>query len=175
MKPIRIGVIGQSGEIPPVVEKMSATVGREIAKHGGILFSGGRDGVMMAASRGAQEKGGITVGILPGDRIDEGNPFLDIPITTGFGLDFRSLILVHTCDAIIMIGGKSGTLRELYLAYQNRRPVVVLTGSGGWADRVRELITNDGYLDDRRTGVIRFADTPEDAVQIAFSLAQKKS
>lgn len=55
MKKIRIGVIGQSGEIPPAVEKLAAAVGREIGKRGGILLSGGRDGVMLAASRGARE------------------------------------------------------------------------------------------------------------------------
>ncbi len=170
--PIRIGVIGQSGEITPAVEEMSATIGRKIAKEGGILISGGRDGVMMAASRGAQEAGGITVGILPGKKIEEGNPYLDIPITTGFGLDYRSLILVHTCDAIIMVGGKSGTFSELSLSYQNGRPVVVLTGSGGWADKIGELVSADGCMDDRCTGLIRFATSPDEAVSQAFSLAR---
>ncbi|HKM38775.1 MAG TPA: TIGR00725 family protein [bacterium] len=170
MKAIRIAVIGQSGSISPAVDKISAAVGREIAVRGGILFSGGRDGVMMAASRGAQEAGGITVGILPGDEAEQGNPYLSIPITTGFGLDFRSLVLIHSADAVIMIGGKSGTLRELFLAYHNRRPVVVLTGSGGWADQARGLLTPDGYLDNRCSGIIRFAASPESAVDLAWQL-----
>ncbi|MGI6143001.1 MAG: TIGR00725 family protein [bacterium] len=172
MKKIRISVIGQSGEIPPAVEKLAAAVGREIGKRGGILLSGGRDGVMLAASRGAREGGGITVGILPGNKIEEGNPYLDVPITTGFGFDYRSLILVHSCDALIMIGGKGGTLTEFTTAYQNGRSVVVLQGSGGWADRVEELVA-DGYLDDRHSGEIRFATTPGEAVSLAFSLAEE--
>lgn len=171
MKPIRIGVTGQSGRIPSEVEKMAEAVGREIGKRGAVLFSGGRDGVMLAASRGAREAGGITVGILPGNSIEEGNPYLDIPITTGLDLDYRSLILVHSCDALIMIGGKCGTLTEFIDAYKNGRPVVVLQGSGQWADRVEGLLV-DGYLDDRRCGEIRFATTPEEAVDLALSLAK---
>lgn len=172
IKPIRIGVIGQSGQITPVVEEMSATVGREIAQRGGILICGGRDGVMLAACRGAREAQGITVGILPGNSVAEGNPYLSIPITTGFGLDYRSLVLVHTCDALIMIGGKGGTFSELSLSYQNGGAVVVLTGSGGWADKIKGLVSQDGCLDDRCTGVIRFATTPLEAVALAYSLAQ---
>ena len=38
MKPIRIGVIGQSGRIPSEVEKMAEAVGREIGKRGAVLF-----------------------------------------------------------------------------------------------------------------------------------------
>lgn len=172
LKPIRIGVIGQSGKITPALEEMSATLGREIAKRGGILISGGRDGVMAAASRGARRAGGITVGILPGNCIEEGNPYLDVPLTTGLSLDYRSLILVHSSDAIIMVGGKGGTLSELCLAYQNGRPVVVLTASGGWADKVGELVSPDGCMDDRCTGVVCFASSPGEAVSRAYSLAQ---
>ncbi|HHY36388.1 MAG TPA: TIGR00725 family protein [Firmicutes bacterium] len=169
---MRIGVIGQAGIIPPEVERLAVAVGREIGRRGGILLSGGRDGVMLAASRGAREAGGITVGILPGNSTAAGNPYLDVPITTGLDFNYRSLVLVHSCDALIMIGGKGGTLLELTAAYKNGRPVVVLKGSGQWADRAEELLT-DGCLDDRRCGEIRIATTPEEAVALAFSLAQE--
>lgn len=171
-RPLRIGVIGQSGAISPEVERLAEDVGRGIGERGGLLLCGGRDGVMAAACRGAREAGGITVGILPGDRVDEGNPYLDVPITTGFGLDFRSLVLVHSCDAIIMIGGRNGTFGELSQAYLNCRPVVILTGSGGWADRVKGMAHEGRYLDDRRNVEICYAETPEEAVALAFALAR---
>jgi len=168
----RIGVIGQSGPIGPALQEMAETVGREVARRGGILLSGGRDGIMEAASRGAKEAGGLTVGILPGDLLEEGNEYLDVPITTGLGMDFRSLVLVRSCDAIIMLGGKNGTLLELSNAYYNRKPVVVLPASGGWAEKVPHFAYAGAYLDDRRSVEIRYASTPEEAVALAFALAQ---
>lgn len=48
------------------METLAYEIGEQVARRGGILFSGGRDGVMAAASRGAHEAGGITVGSLPG-------------------------------------------------------------------------------------------------------------
>ncbi|HEY3364219.1 MAG TPA: TIGR00725 family protein [Symbiobacteriaceae bacterium] len=162
--PVRIGVIGQYGSLSPEVATLAYTVGREIALRGGILFSGGRDGVMEAASRGAKEAGGLTVGILPGDDVSEGNPWLDVPITTGLGFDFRSNILIHSVDAVIMVAGGNGTLGELSTAYLNRKPSVVLTPSGGWSARIQEALYDRRYLDERRSIEIAFAETAAEAV-----------
>ena len=38
-----------------------------------------------AASRGAKEAGGTTIGIIPGSDHAEANPYVDIPICTGIG------------------------------------------------------------------------------------------
>ncbi|MBL8040247.1 MAG: DNA-processing protein DprA, partial [Chthonomonas sp.] len=62
-----IAVIG-AAECEPFVATMATEVGRGIADMGAVLVSGGRSGVMEAASRGAKERGGKTVGILPGDK-----------------------------------------------------------------------------------------------------------
>lgn len=167
----RIGVIGQSGTLPPEVLASAEAVGREIAKNGGILLSGGRNGVMEAASRGAKKAGGLTVGILPGDSVEDANPYLDVPITTGLGFDFRSNILIHSSDVIIMIGGANGTFGELSTAYLNCKPVVVLESTGGWTDRLREAVYDECYMDERRNVKIHYAATPEEAVAMAFALA----
>lgn len=162
--PVRIGVIGQYGSLPPEVATLAYEVGREIALRGGILLSGGRDGVMEAASRGAKEAGGLTVGILPGDDVSAGNTWLDVPITTGLGFDFRSHILIHSVDAVVMVAGGNGTLGELSAAYLNRKPTVVLTPSGGWSGRIRDALYDQRYLDERRSMEIAFAETAADAL-----------
>lgn len=69
--------------------------------------------MMECASRGAKEANGLVVGILPGDSLERANQFIDIPISTGLSFDFRSLILVHSSDALIMVAGENGTLGEL--------------------------------------------------------------
>lgn len=169
---IRIGVIGQSGEIPQPVYKLAEEIGQEIAQRKAILLTGGTSGVMEAVSRGAKQANGIVVGILPGDTLDEGNDYIDIPITTGTSYDYRSLILVHSSDAIIMIAGANGTLGELSAAYLNRKPVVVVETSGGWAAKIRSIAYDGIYLDERKWVKLNYANTAEEALNLVFCLIE---
>lgn len=171
MAAIRIGVIGQSGDIAPEVAALAFAVGREVARRGGLLLSGGRNGVMEAASRGAKEAGGTVVGILPGDDAAQANPYVDVVITTGLSFEYRSLVMIHSCDALIMLAGGNGTLGELSAAYLNRRPVVVVTPTGGWSARIKEALYDQRWLDERRNVEIAFAESGEEAVAKAWALA----
>jgi uncharacterized protein (TIGR00725 family) len=166
---LRIGVIGQSGAVSAELYALAEALGREIAARGAVLFTGGTNGVMEAVSKGAREAGGLVVGILPGDTTDCGNRYIDIPITTGLGWDYRSLILVHSSDAIIMVGGENGTLGELSAAYLNRKPIVVVEPSGGWAARVRSVAYEQCYLDTRKTVKLDFAQTAQEALDILLA------
>jgi len=169
---LRIAVIGQSGEAPPELAALAREVGRGVAAAGAVLLSGGRDGVMAAASEGAHAAGGIVVGILPGDDPTEGNNHLDVAITTGMGMDARSIVLIHSTDAVIVIGGQNGTLLEISDAYLARRPIIVLQGSGMWADRLPAMALEGKYLDWRRNVAIEYAATPAAAVAAAVQAAQ---
>ncbi|MDD4752612.1 MAG: TIGR00725 family protein [Desulfitobacteriaceae bacterium] len=167
---IRIGVIGQSGDISPEVRQLAEEIGREIALRKAVLLTGGTNGVMEAVSFGAKSAGGLVVGILPGDTLDVGNNYIDVPITTGMGYDYRSLILVHSSDVIIMIGGGNGTLGELSTAYLNRKPVIVVEPSGGWAGKIKALAHDGCYLDERKNVKIEYVDNAQDALDMALSL-----
>ncbi|AHF06980.1 TIGR00725 family protein [Desulfitobacterium metallireducens] len=166
---IRIGIIGQSGELPLEIRELALALGKEIARRGCVLLSGGTNGIMEYASKGAKEENGIVVGILPGDTRDKGNSYIDIPITTGLSFDYRSLILVHSSDALIMIGGGNGTLGELSAAYLNRKPVVVLEPSGGWAGKIRSVAYEETYLDERKSIKLEYAQSVQEALDIALS------
>ena len=100
-------------------------VGILIAKEGCILLSGGRGGVMEAASRGASETGGLVVGIVPGS---EGNHYLDVTIRTQMG-HARNAIIVESADAIIAVSGSYGTLSEIGVALRIGKPVVITSYS----------------------------------------------
>ncbi|MDR3562550.1 MAG: TIGR00725 family protein [Negativicutes bacterium] len=163
---LRIGVIGQSGAVSAEVYALAEEVGREIAARGAILLTGGTNGVMEAVSKGAKTAGGLVVGILPGDKVDGANRYVDIPITTGLSFDYRSLILVHSSDAIIMIGGENGTLGELSTAYLNCKPIVVIEPSGGWAARIRGAVYDGLYMDTRRSVKLDFAHSAAEALDI---------
>ena len=123
-----IGIIGRGMQhdrdpVDPIVLESARLVGRLVAERGGVIVSGGLGGVMEAASRGAKEAGGLTLGFLPSMDKSSGNAFLDIVLPTGLGRA-RNLITARGCDAIVMIGGGCGTLNELTIAYAEGRPVV---------------------------------------------------
>ncbi len=122
--PVYIGVIGESGPPPHLLEAAEA-VGRCVAEAGAILVCGGLGGVMEAACRGAQAAGGRTLGILPGHDRRDGNPYLTLAIPTGLGYA-RNILVVRAADALIAVGGKFGTLSEIAYAKIEGRPVIGL-------------------------------------------------
>jgi uncharacterized protein (TIGR00725 family) len=128
-------------------------IGLHIAKKGWVLISGGRGGIMEAASRGASDGNGIAIGILPGTGRDEANKYCNIIIPTGIGYA-RNLTNVLSGDVIVSIGGKSGTLSELAYAWQFGKPVILCKFSGGWSEKISE-----SPIDDRKGSKMFFANT----------------
>lgn len=122
-----IGVIGPGSGATPEEINTAHEVGELLAEAGHVVVTGGLDGVMEAASRGAFEAGGTSVGLLPGRERVDGNRYLTVSIPTGMG-EMRNALLVRTADAIICVGGSWGTLSELALAVRTAVPVVVLDG-----------------------------------------------
>ncbi|MEM2786640.1 MAG: TIGR00725 family protein [Archaeoglobaceae archaeon] len=120
---MQIGVIG-SGSCDEETYKIAYRVGELIAERGGILINGGLGGVMEASAKGAKSKGGITVGVLPRG-VEEANPYIDIKIATNMG-HARNMIIVHSSDALISIGGEYGTISELAIALKERKRVASL-------------------------------------------------
>jgi uncharacterized protein (TIGR00725 family) len=83
---------------------------------------------MEAACRGAQSAGGLTIGILPGRRRSDANPYVAVPVITGMG-EARNVIVVSSGQAVIAISGGYGTLSEVGHALKLGIPVV---GLGSW-------------------------------------------
>ena len=145
----RIGVIGAS-QCGKALSETAFQTGRLIAQGGGILVCGGMGGVMEAACRGANEAGGLTVGILPGASARDANRFVDVPIVTGMGYTRNSLVVLSS-QAVIAIGGRYGTLSEIAFAIQYKIPLI---GLNTW-----KIAT-----------AIKHVKTPEEAVKLAFKL-----
>ena len=89
-------------------------------------MTGGRGGVMEAASKGAREAGGTTLGILPDADRSQANPWLTVAVPTGMG-EARNALVVRAADGVIAVGGEWGTLSEIALARKTGKPVVALT------------------------------------------------
>ena len=96
-------------------------LGQLIAQHGWILLTGGRKaGVMEAASRGAKNAGGLTIGILPNNNTDGINEDVDIAIITDLG-NARNNINVLSSQVVIACGMGIGTASEIALALKNQQ------------------------------------------------------
>lgn len=145
---IKIGVMGSAGgQMREDVVEKCMELGRAIADTGCVIVTGGCPGLPHYALIGCKERGGITVGVSPAISADEhvtryGSPLdnIDIMIYTGSGLMGREVVGVRTCDIIIIVGGRSGTLGEFAIAYDEGRPIGVLTGTGGVADHVDDFL-----------------------------------
>lgn len=120
----QIGVIG-AGNCDESIAMIAEEVGQEIAKRGAVLICGGLGGVMQAAACGAKQEGGTTIGILPGSRREDANPYIDIVILSAMG-HARNAIIAQSCDALIAIDGEYGTLSEIALSLKMGKKVVVL-------------------------------------------------
>lgn len=174
MRKFQIGVMGTMSDLnyAKEFETLAERIGELVADQGGVLVFGAEkdaDSLSTAACRGAKKQGGLTVGITYGKGKDIWQENTDIIIPSGLERGGgRELVLVLACDAVIALGGGSGTLNELTIAYQADIPMVALKGTGGWADKLA-----DTFIDGRNRRKVIGAKTPERAVEIAFREAKK--
>ncbi len=116
-----VGVIGAADA--SIEQKNDAQeVGKLIAENEWILVNGGLEGVMEASAKGATQAGGEVVGILPTPQTSSANSYVTIPIATNMG-HARNIIIAHTAQALIAIGGSEGTLSEIAIARKLGKPV----------------------------------------------------
>lgn len=143
---MNVAVIGYSGELDDKkissIKDICINTGKAIADAGHTLWSGGRNGVMELASRGAKENGGNILGVLPwepGNHNSVPNKYVDFPIFTGMDFATRSFVLLKNVDLVISIGGGSGTAIEIFAAYSYGKKMVFFENTGGWTDKIIEL------------------------------------
>jgi hypothetical protein len=121
-----VAVIGAGGaEEGSEAWVLAEEVGRGLAEAGVALVCGGGGGVMEAASRAAGEAGGTVIGIVPGESVEDANPYCSHVVATGIG-HARNLAVVSSGEAVIAIGGEWGTLSEIGFARVIGHEVVAL-------------------------------------------------
>jgi uncharacterized protein (TIGR00725 family) len=134
----QIAVVG-SANADEATLRLAEEMGRLLVDAGHRVITGGLDGVMAAAARGAKGSrragGSDTIGVLPSLDASEANPWVDIVVPTGMNFA-RNVVLVAMSDALIAIGGGAGTLSEIALAWQHRIPIVAFDTGEGWSSRL---------------------------------------
>ncbi|WP_456467828.1 TIGR00725 family protein [Archaeoglobus sp.] len=144
---MQIGVIG-AGQCDEETYRIAFRVGQLIAEKGHILINGGLGGVMEASARGAKSRNGLVVAILP-RRKEICNEFSDIRIATDMG-HARNVIIVHSSDALISVGGGYGTVSEIAIALKEGKRVA----------SINPPVVMEG---------MRVFETPEEAVDYCIS------
>lgn len=135
------------GEFVMMAYELAANAARELARRGHIVLTGATTGLPYFAAKAAKDAGGVSIGFSPAaSRVGHVKKYklpldaFDTVLYTGFEYTGRNLFLIRSSDAVIMVGGRIGTLNELTIALEEKKPVGVLVGSGGMTDEVKHVL-----------------------------------
>jgi uncharacterized protein (TIGR00725 family) len=158
---------------PPGTVEKAGELGRLVAERGMILITGATTGVPYWAAKGAKEAGGIVIGLSPAASkaahiksyhlpVD----YHDLIVYTGFEYSGRNLLLTRAADAVITVSGRIGTLNEFTIAFEDKKPQGVLTGTGGTSDMIQEILERSH----RGTGKVVFDSDPKNLLDKVVAL-----
>lgn len=162
------------------IESLSRRVGKAIAKEKCVLVTGATTGVPYYSALGCDEADGFNVGFSPAESEASHlktyklpvDPF-DVIIYTGADYVGRNMIMTKASDAVIIICGRMGTLHEFVTAFEIQKPIGVLEGTGGTADKIKQIVAGPH----RGTRKIIYDRDPEKLVErlIEMVKAEKKN
>lgn len=158
-----------AGKTVELSKILAERLGAAVAKSGHILTTGATVGLPFYAARAAHKEGGMSIGFSPASSLREHVHKYRLPIgmydyINYTGLDYvgRDVYLVQSSDAIITVGGRFGSLHEFTTAIESNMPCGVLTGSGGAADLIPDLMEKLGQ---NHRNMVILDDDPERLVK----------
>ncbi len=177
MDTLKIGVSGSAVDnCTTDAAKRSEEVGYWLAKKDVVVVTGDTTGMPYEAAKGAKRGGGFTVGISPAATYREHvkkyrlpHKYTDFVMYTGFGYSGRNLLFIRSCDAVMFICGRIGTLNEFTIAFEDKKPIGILTNSGGISNDIDHLLE----ISKRGMGKVVFDDDPKKLVEKVIALAKE--
>jgi uncharacterized protein (TIGR00725 family) len=147
---LTVGVMGSaSPDSPRDTEIKAYRLGEVIAAKDLTLITGACPGLPYRCARGVKDGEGFSVGISPGLSLDEHvhkylspSDAYDVIIYTGSGLMGREVTNIRSSDFVIIIGGRSGTLGEFAIAYDEGKLIGVMKDTGGITTELEELVAS---------------------------------
>lgn len=174
---ICISGAAETGHCAKDILEKTKELGREVITHGAVLVTGATTGAPYWAAIGAKEAGGFVVGISPAvSELEHVKKFKlpidyhDIIVYTGFGYSGRNLLLIRASDAVLITCGRMGTLNEFTVAFEDDKPIGVLTGTGGTTDEIKKLLE----IAHRGMGKVIFDSNPQKLVDKVVQLIKKE-
>ncbi len=130
------------------IKKICEELGKALAINNCNLVTGATTGVPYLVAKGFKKAGGFSIGFSPATSenahlktyklpID----VFDVMIYTGADYAGRNIIMTKSADGVIIVCGRMGTLHEFVTAFELKKPVAVLEGTGGTADKIRSVAT----------------------------------
>ncbi len=133
----------------PGAIELAKEVGREIIRQGAVLVTGATNGIPYWSAIGAKEEGGLSIGLSPAASEEAHvksyhlpTDYFDIIIYTGFDYSGRNLLLTRAADAVIIICGRMGTLNEFTIAFEDKKVIGIMVGSGGLTKIIKDLVAS---------------------------------
>ncbi|MFC7458630.1 TIGR00730 family Rossman fold protein [Brachybacterium sp. GCM10030267] len=157
-------------------------IARGLVDMGYAVITGGGPGIMEAGNRGAQEAGGVSVGLGIELPHEQGmNPYVDL------GVDFRyffarKMMFVKYSSGFVVMPGGFGTFDELFEALclmQTHKIAmfpVVLVGRDYWSgliDWLRSAVLDSGAINSPDVDLMRVVDTADEAIAVLREAAQQ--
>jgi len=163
---------------PPTLKK-AKKIGERIAQRNCVLLTGATTGIPHYAAMGAHDEDGVSIGFSPGISKKEHvkkyhlpTDDMDLIVYTGFGYSGRNLLMVRSSEAVIIIGGRIGTLNEFTNAFEEEKPIGVLLETNGVADEIAKIVD----IADKGSGDIIYDKDPVKLVdKIVHFLDEKHS
>ena len=160
----------------PEYRAAAEALGRTLAERGfGLIYGGGRVGLMGAVADGALAAGGHVVGVIPHVLVDheiahQGITELHVTST----MHTRKAMMAEKADAFFILPGGYGTFEEMFevLAWQtlkiHSKPVVLLNIAGFYDTMLEflDICDREGMLRGNR-GILLVAKTAEEALELA--------
>lgn len=175
---IAISGAAETGHCGPNVLELTKDLGREVARQGAVLITGATTGAPYWAAIGAKEVGGFVIGISPASSETEHVKKYHLPVDyhdmivhTGFGYSGRNLLLTRSADGVIVSCGRMGTINEFTIAFEDNKPIGVLTGAGWVTDEIIKKIIEEAH---RGSGKVVYDSDPKRLVAKVITLIRKE-
>jgi len=156
---------------------LAEEVGKEIVRQGCIVVTGATTGMPHHAAIGAKKAKGLSIGFSPAaTEIAHVKKYrlpydaFDVIVYTGFGYAGRNLLMTRAADGVIIICGRMGTLNEFTIAFEDEKPIGVMSGSGGIADELKQIVKRPFR---GRMNMI-YSTEPKDLVKQLIKLIKKE-
>lgn len=157
-------------------------VGRELVDAGYAVITGGGPGIMEAANKGADEAGGVSVGLGIELPFEQGvNEWVNLGINFRYFFARKTMFVKYAQGFIVMPGG-FGTFDELFeaLTLVQTRAItqfpIVLVGHDYWDPMVgwlRDQVLADGKISGTDIDLFMVTDDPTEAVQYVVTHARR--